>query len=392
MPFIPSIQSLVGDHSGGVAIGLDWTRRRAFEVSNTNLSRYGLLTGLEEAYAPLADMGGIGENGIAAPIGIAANGNIFLSASGSLYNGAAMYVDGSALTMINLIGYPPPNEGLGGMVGFTFGSTQYAMDMGLGNSIITVLNRIQFNSTTAWLGDNNFTHVGGVGCAGMPGDGMAYLLSAPDGGPSQTGPATLSAVTFDGSGYVSNVAIGDITMASVEPTWTDQFHPIGVCLDQTDGKLLAVFAGNGGVTTHTVLAKINPATAALEWTVHLPNSDGGGRISAGVTFAYSDIKNQRCGFYTGSPPQVTIIDTSDGSVDTQYSSNLNGLSNIDGQCYNDSLGAIVLGCDFSNTTGSPTLLNSTPTSWGDGYAVLYVAAGSHKRRFLAQSRPIRIIQ
>lgn len=372
MTFATSIQALVGDHSGGVSIAFDWARNRAFMLNNTHLSRYGVLTGEEEAYAPLADMGGVDEDGVSNYTGIAANGNIFLSASGSLYNGAAMYVNGSTLTMINLIGYSIPNEGGGGMIGVTHGSTQYCVDKGLGDSIIGTLNRIQEISTTARLANQDYAHVGGVGCAGPVGTGVAYILSAPDGGGSQVGPAILSKILFDGSGFVSNTEIDDIAMVDIDAGWTDQFHPIGVCLDQTDGKLLAVFSATGGSNSHSALVKIDPVDASIEWIRHIPNSDGGGRVSVGETFAYSDIRNQRIGFYTGSPATITIINTSDGSIATNYSNNLGGMSNIDGQCYNDTLGAIALGLNFTSSPGHPVLLNGSPSSWSDGYALLYV--------------------
>lgn len=373
MAFSPSIQSLVGAHSGGVSIGIDWNALRAFELNNTYLSRYGLITGLEEAYAPLADMGGVGENGVAAFIGVAANGNIFISATGSLYNGASMLVDGDTLSMINLIGYPSPNFGQGGMETVTYGSTQFCVDRGLGDGIITVLNRINYIDTTTWQTFQDYPGIGGIGCAGIAGTGTYYLCGNPT-DPFGTGTINFAVSQFNGSGFVSQTTIGTFSRSDFDAGWTEQFGCTGMCLDQTDGKVLAIFKGVGGSNSHSVLSKINPDTAAIEWVTHIPNGDGGSNVSAGNTFAYSSIQHQRCGFYTGSPATVTIYNTADGSIADQYNNDLGGLSNIDGQCYNDSLGCIVLGCNFSNGLGSPTLLNSTPTSWGDGYAVLYVAS------------------
>lgn len=390
MPVIPSIQSLVGAHSGGVSIGLDWTANRAFELSGTNLSRYGLLSGLEEAYTPLANMAGVGQSGIAAHIGITASGDIFISSSGSLYNGGAMLVDGDTLAMTNLIGYPAPNFGQGGMVGVTYGTTQYCVDKGLGDSIIGTLNRIQEISSTTWLDTQDFTGEGGRCCAGPAGDGTAYIISRN----SASTQAILSKITFNGGGFVSNATVGSpLVPSDVDPGWS-LFGPGGVCLDQTDGKLLAVFQGVGN-SNKAYLVKIDPADATIDWASVIPATDGGGPVVPGDIFAHSSIQHQRIGFYSGSPPTVTIYDTSDGSVEDQYSTSLSGLSSIDGQCYNDTKGCIVLGCDFSNDPSSPTLLNSTPTSWSDGYAVLYVAAGTGptpgngNRRWLAAIKSVR---
>jgi hypothetical protein len=371
VPVIPSIQSLVGDHSGGENIGVDWTNLKAFQVNTTHISRYGLISGAEEAFAPLADMGGAGQNGYPAPIGVAASGDIFISSSGSLYNGASMLVDGDALTVVNLIGYPSPKFGQGGMIPFDYSTTQYALDFSVGGFGFSYFNEI---NATNWEAAPGFVHDTGIGCAGPSGSGIAYVFSAVNLSGVQTGPATLSTILYGGSGFVSNTVIGDVAMTDIDAGWTSQFVVGGMCLDQTDDMLLVVFSANGN-SNKAYLAKIDPADASIVWKSVIPTADGGGAVSTGIMFAQSSIQNQRVAFYTGSPATVTIYDTSDGSVDTTYSTGLDGLSNIDGQCYNDTLGCIVLGLDFSNTTGSPTLLNSTPTSWGDGYAVLYVAAG-----------------
>jgi hypothetical protein len=367
MTFTPSIQSLVGAHSGGGSIAVDWSRSVAFELSNTNLSRYGLLTGLEENYAPLSGLGGVGTNAVSAHIGLTASGNIFLSASNSLYAGAAMHVNGTSLAMSNFIPYPAPNFGQGGMVGVTKNGAQYVVDKGVGNNIIGVLNRINEASTTAWLDDQDFTGVGGYCCAGPVGTGIAYVVS------SGSVYVTLSKITFNGLGGATNVVVGNIDSADIDPGYGINYGINGICLDKTDNKIIACMHGSGGAH-NGYLVKLDPTTAAVEWATPLPNTDGGGVVSSGNLFSQSDISNQRVAFYSGSPATVTIYDTSDGSVDDTYTSGLAGLSNIDGQCYNDTLGGIVLGCNFSDGAGSPTLLNSTPSSWSDGFAVLYVAA------------------
>lgn len=370
MSFSPSIQSLVGTHSGGVSIGLNWTANKAFELSGTNLSRYGLITGTEEAFVALANLGGVGTNGVSAYIGLAANGNIFISASNTLYSGAAIYANGTTLASINVIPYDSPNFGQGGMLGITKTGAQYCVDRGLGNSVIGVLNRIIEISTTTFLTNQDYALIGGKCCAGLADSGIAYVISADD--PSCE--AVLTKIEFDGIGGVTSTDIGSpITMADIDAGWTSQFQVQGMCLDQTDAKILAVFSGAGN-SNKAYLAKINPTTAVVEWATLIPATNGGGPVTVGQTFQYSDIRYQRLGIYTGSPATVTIYNTSTGAVDDTYTTGLGGLfPRAGGQCYSDTLGAIVLSTDFADGVGAPTRLNSTPSSWSDGYGVLYVA-------------------
>ncbi len=385
MPFTPSIQGLIDTHTGGQAAAVDWQRNRVFEMggSGTWFSRFGLLTGTEEAWATLASV-----SGQAGFIGLAANGNIFLVGPSSS-NGSALYVNGSTLALIDQIDYSGTSFGGSGLTGVLAGSVQYLVDHG-SNVVIPTLNRVLESSTTTFLAHQDNVGAGGKTCAGVAGSGIAYMFSPDSAG---AGPITLSKLLFDAGGFVSNTVIGAITMASIDPVWTTQFSISGVCLDQTDGKLLAVITGIAG-TERAYLTKIDPITAGVDWKTAIPRTDGGGPVVVNDTFQFSSITHQRVAFYTGSPPTVTIYNTATGAVDTTYTSGINGLfPRIGGQCYNDSIGGIVIGCDFGQVSGSPTLLNSTPTSWTDGWAVLYVAAAPTpppgSRRFLAHMGPVR---
>lgn len=391
MPVIPSIQSLVGAHSSGGLGVADWGRNRFFEVGGSFISRYGLITGLEEAFVANSNIGGTGQNIAPDQPGLLANGGVFVGASQGLNAGASVVLTPD-LTGVTYIGWPGPNFPGGAHIGVTWSATQYDFNTGNGNDVISVLNRVFETNTTLFLAEQDNVGVGCRACAGPVGTGKAYSV-----GPKSTGTAsaTVSLVQFDGLGFVSNTLVGSFPMTAIDAAWSSNFACTGICLDQTDNKLLAVFTGDGS-SNPGYLCKINPTTVAIEWKTVVPTTDGSGPIIPGDAFSWSDIKHQRLGFYTGSPPTVTIYNTSNGSVDSTYTAGLNGLHiGVNAQAYNDTLGCCVLTCDFTNGAGSPTLLNSTPASWSSGWAVLYVAAGitppppTSPRRFLAVSGPIR---
>lgn len=394
MPVIPSIQSLVGTHSSGGLGVADWGRNRFFEVGSSFVSRYGLITGLEEAFVANANIGGTSQNIAPDQPGLLASGGIFVGASQGLNAGASVVLtpDFSGVTYI---GWPGPNFPGGAHIGLTWSSVQYDFNTGNGNDVISVLNRVFETSATAFLAEQDNISVGCRACAGPAGAGTVYVMSPNSSGAGAT-VATLSVVQFNGLGFASNTIIGTVARTAVDPAWTSNFACTGLCLDQTDNKLIATFTGNGGGAPGRI-CKINQTTAAVEWTSALPTTSGGGPVIPGDAFSWSDIKHQRVGFYSGSPATVTIYNTSNGSVDSTYTSGIAGITlGVNAQAYSDTLGAVVLTCGFSQTTGSPTLLNSTPTSWGtNSWAVLYVAAGitppppTSPRRFLAVSGPIR---
>ncbi len=369
MPFSPSVQSLIGAHSGGELGVVDWAHSRMFQAQNSYISRYGLVTGTEEAFATVTNYDGSGKNLTPDNPGLRADGGIFISAANTLSAGASYKIPAS-LTGGTYIAFPDPNFGGGANIGVTYSGTQYNVNTGIGNVVIPVLNRVQEMSATTWLAEQANAETGSVGCAGPADDGSVYLFSNSDGGNF----SVLSKIQFNGGGYSSNTEIATIAMADVNAAWTRSFGAYGVCLDQTDDKLLVLFQGVGGTLTdpNGALAKVDPADGTIEWVYLLDNGHGFSPPEGGALFASSDIQHQRIGLFIDG--QVTIINTSDGSLVSKYTTGLAGFfTRSGGQCYSDTWGAIVLSTDFTQTGGSPTLLNSTPTSWSNGYCVLYVA-------------------
>ncbi len=158
--------------------------------------------------------------------------------------------------------------------------------------------------------------------------------------------------------------------AAFDATWTHA-DISGICYDATDDTLIMVVLGNGTVINKLVKVDKNPGSSII-WTADIPNNFGA-ELGVGSCFQFCDIQNGRLGLFTNSPAKVTIYDTSDGSVVSQYTTGLAGINQIGyqgGQCYNDTLGAICLPMGFTQTTGSPSLLNSTPASFS-GWSLLY---------------------
>ncbi len=361
-----------------------------FQTKTDYLSRYGLLTGTEEAFAAAANYDGTGINLTPDGPGLRADGGIFVSASNSSSAGASYSIP-AALTGGTYIPFPVPNFGNTANQSVTYGSIQYNFNVGQGNIVIPVLNRVQEMSGSAWLAEQDNVGIGCSACPGPSGSGIIYVAS-----PDVSGLfVTFSKVLFDGSGFVSNTIIGTVAIGDVNPLWFRSFGVLGMCMDKTDSKLLVMFQGVGHdvAQPNGALCKVNPATLALDWIYIADNGHGFSPSQVGPLFSCSDIRHQRVALFVDG--QVTIVDTSDGSVDVKYTTGLAGFfTRSGGQAYSDSLGALVLSTDFTQVAGSPTLLNSTPTSWSDGYCVLYVAEAptpptGGTRRLLAHMGPVR---
>lgn len=373
MLFMPSIQSLVGAHSGGSGIAIDWANNHVYESSATNLSRYGLLTGLEEFFEDLTTIGGVGAQANTY-IGFGSNGTLAVQGPSILTSGSSLIIratDFSLVTGGNIL-YPNPNFGGGGYAGISIAGIQFFQDKGLGSSIIPTLNRNQFISRDlgGWLAEDDMTGIGAAMCSDQPGTGNIYQIS-PD--VSGIGPLYFDLFAYGAGGFVGKTHIGSVTIGSIDAAWTANFTCNGMCLDQSDRNILAIITGTGGANVGYIV-KLNRLTGAIIWKSIVPPSDGGSAVFGGNVFSNSLIQHNRVAFYTGSPTTVSIYDTTNGSLVTQYHTHLDGYTlGASGQCYNDTISGIVIEASFAQGPGSPTLLNSTPASWANGYSVLYVA-------------------
>ncbi len=373
---IPSIQSLTGTHSGNGDCAVDWGRTHIWEISSTYLSKYDLLTGLELNAELLTNLGNAEGN---RHVGFLPNGDAVLC-TGGLHHGGIVTVDGTDLTLIGTFPYPSPNFGEGGFVCLTTGGSTIIVDNGRGNAVIGTLNRTQISSSAVgYLDTVSWPSIPNCQICGAPtGSNFVYMAN------SDTTSLIFSKLVVV---PVSLTTIGTIVPTDVDGTWTT-ITISGMCLDQTDSTVILFVNGDGAIKNY--LVKVNVSSGAIIWAASVP----GAALSMNA-FQFSDIRHQRVAIFTNGSHTVTIYDTSDGSVSSTYTAGLAGVSifsSIGGQAYNDTWGAIVLLPQFNNTAGSPTLLNSTPTSF-TGWAVLYVDAPAPppagSRRFLAMAGPVR---
>jgi hypothetical protein len=390
MTFKPSIQSLTGTHTSSAdsdQCAVDWTRDHAFIIGQHSgghyVSRFGLLTGTEEAAQALATYGA----GILleTPLGIDANGNLYMVQPTGNYGGVVQ-IDGSDLTKILQWGTESTFSNLpngipqsGAFVNVPNGNVQFMLAAGIGGNSsfldkMSVLNGPTFAGRVfSWDG------TAASMCAGAPGSHLGYLIAAPESSVF-TQKLVFYSILCAGLGLWSaadwptqNSELTVTTIATILPTdidagWT-QIYAGGMCVDQTDGHIVVSVAGQVGASQGVYFVKLNSTTGAIMWKCAMPG--GIGRKMA----PFSQIKHQKfCVFVWGGisdPNQVVTVNTADGSS-TSYSTGLAGLELLGGQAFNDTTGQLVMYGQFTDEgSTSPTKLNSTPSSF-TGWMVLYV--------------------
>ncbi len=386
MTFTPSLQALIGAHtsvtSGNTQCAVDWTRNRVFIGDSVNISRMGLITGVEEIYTASPAHGG------PPPIALDGNGDVYVYHPPDFTRGGIEKFSGTGLSILADGGYPAPLLGGTAMMAISTPGGQVVVDTNL------VTTHAIFSIDTVYQTSFSYLAYGTTALLspGKIGSNKIYML-----------------VTNTDIGYVIELGcyplftftlIATITPTDVDATWT-HLGIDGICVDQTDGNL--IFTSNNadsGAAKRNALFKIDNSIGSVTWASSVPPSTptGIGVIGSTRQLGYSLIRSQRLAIFTGShfgspPNTVTIFNTSDGSVVDTYTTNINGIS-LFYQCYNDAIGGIVCNIVKTNIAGGPTLLNSTPSAF-TGWAVLYVAAPPPapvgNRRFLSESGPIRII-
>jgi hypothetical protein len=353
---------LFGAHSStgaGAGCIIDWTRQRAWIYGdNSFFSNINFITGVEQNF------GSIPGQCNASPMGLDANGNLYLT-NGGLSNGGETQINGTTLAQLNTTTWGFNVFGGGDYANVPVHGLQYMLDTGVGGGL-GVNNRINVALDTANLLNQNWTwgpH--SRVCAGPVGARYGYMIN---------GVTTNTIELFQVAVYPSpmQTLIGSYTPTSIDGTWTS-IDSIGICLDATDGNPIVCFTGNGAVGTY--IAKLDGVAGTVLWTVPLPSNPG-----ITTDWKYSSILNSVLYVMTpshfGSPPvECTTINTVSGSYSSS-SANLAGVNPVYGpQISNDTLGAVALQCDYNQTGGGPVPLNATPTSFGNRWALLYVAPG-----------------
>lgn len=214
----------------------------------------------------------------------------------------------------------------------------------------------------------SFANYNATSCPSVPGNGLGYVVSGDNVSGTSAGGIRLWKVNVN-VGLEGATLITTIAASTIDAGWTAAAQG-GICVDQTDGHVLVFCNGQVGATHPHYLLKLNSSTGAIIWQTEMPG------VGGGVMMGQSQIKSQIFCHITslgGGANEITQIDTSDGSITTQFTTGMSGLLPYGSQAYNDQSGAIIGEFSYTEGTDSPIPLNSTPSSFG-GWALIYVIA------------------
>lgn len=122
-------------------------------------------------------------------------------------------------------------------------------------------------------------------------------------------------------------------------------------------------------SSDTILAKINRTTGAVMWTVPL----GAGYSADGSQFNATRVRNGVYLFYDLASGTTVIHQINTITGVSTSTAPIPGTS-ASYQFYNDTTGELIFFCGYANTTGAPTPIGSTPSSF-TSWATLGPAAG-----------------
>lgn len=367
MTFATSIQRLSGANVlGGGHLAVDWVNTRAWNLGNTGISRINILSGDQDAFG-LYTAYGDGTTWIFMgnfyTIGTDANGNVYTSGA-QLNNDGIVSIDGNTLVLLTSNPYPELYNSGGNYANLPYGGFQFILDatpggpFGFQRRISVVKDGIGIDHAS-W--PNSADAQNAIVGTGKAGTNYGYIVVSENAAPQR---AVINKIVV--SPAVTSTTINILLPANVDAAWAT-IQVLGMCMDQGDGNPI-LYAASPGATVKAYAVKIDKDAGTVIWKVPLPNVS----TITGM-WNQSTIDHSLLYILTGAPNTITTIDTTDGSYST-YTSNLAGVIAFSiGQTSSDTLGAIVINCDFSETTGSPTRLNSTPSSFPQDWAVLYVA-------------------
>ncbi len=400
MPFGTTIQSLTGAHSGTYGPAVDWLNNKVYETSGAYISRYGLVSGLEEANADQAALG------IPAtyPLALGQDGNLITEGPGAPFNGGIQTIDPSTLASISGGAFSGVSYGGGDFAGVQVGGDQWCVAVGPGGGIggthkILICEGVTQVYSEGWPAGTNVATL----CPGPSGSAKVYMcVGAFSSGDTQQ--ITLNSYECNLGPVINKDTIVVLDPTDIDAAWTE-IYPCGFCLDQTDDNLIMFVAGQSGATTLNYLIKIDVSDGSILWQ-HTVLGAGSSRAGGFRTTSRSSITQGQFGYVcTASSAKIVIVDTSDGSTISTQTTGINGFSCSTGNgFYNDTLGAFVGIFSYNYIDAdSPARLNSTPSTF-NGYGVLYIAPGvapgpgpgdvgdAGSRRWMAAIRPRRTFQ
>lgn len=386
MSFSTAIQSLTGAHSEVGGVGVDWLLARVYEPGGAWLARYGLLSGLEEAFV---STGAIGMPS-GSPAWTTSAGNVLVNGGASAAFNGGMQVLDPALARISAGAFSGGSYGGGDYASVLVGSQQYYITTGTGAPVGGTHSLVICRDTTQiyrddWPAGAN----GGALCSGVDGSNVVFSFTGPT--LSQGGTQQITVQEYTCGLVISKRTLVNFTPTAIDAAWT-QIYFGGGCVDQTDGNILLFLGGQSGATALNYLLKISAVNGSVVWKSTVNSTSR----RSGVMMSRSSVKHGKFGYVSSdSPKTITVVDTSNGSSVTQ-TTGLDGLGLMiaDG-AFNDSLGCVVGWYDYSNNgADSPARLNATAGIF-NGMGVLYITSPfipppvSGGRKFVGLLGPVR---
>jgi hypothetical protein len=393
MTFGTKIRTYDGAHAthdnGSVNCGVDWGRGKVW-IGGTNggvnyLTRYGITSGIEETFAASSSIqSGMGFGSV----GLDSDSDLYGSGPNVLTHGGVTKIDGASLTAVASWLYGSADFGGSNTVTLKIGGTQYILDTNIGNTIINE-NNTSLSGGTAYIASFGWPNGNARSCicAGKAGTNYSYLLTSPGDGIS-TQICNLQKINMP-AGTASLIAT--IVPTDIDASYTELYFD-GLCLDQTDGHLIAACVGVGGSNKNYII-KLHNTTGAIIWSRLLPTTSRD--TIGGAQWSQSRITNSQLAVLTSTPARaITVIDTTDGSIISTQTAGLAGLTFWGQQAYDSNSGAIIGMFDLNSAAGGPALLGSSTYGFR-GWGALYVTAhvgpnpGNGNRRWVAAIRSVK---
>jgi hypothetical protein len=368
---------------------IDWTNVYPYQLGSPyQIARFNFSTGVEisHGFMPGTTSNGsciIDPNGFLYARQSLANYNGLSQANGATYALTSTFGVGSAFNQAPL-NIPCPNVltvlSIGPSNPSTWIATTAEIPLGVDQHSINIVSA---NGPLAY-GGHSFSMVGGSWsqCAGHQDSNSATAWTL--GGPSGTAPipnavnlyktvipaaaAGYTPVPVTGliNPYITSSLVVTYGPTDIDSGWTD-IGQNGVCYDQTDGNLLIIVSTSGSHAANAYVVKLRSNDGSIVWKVPLAH----GTINSTNQFPFCRIRHGTLALVISFGPTNTlyVINTISGAFTTSTT----GLGSlfVQGQCYDDTTGAILCNTSYSAGAGAPTQIGSTPSSFS-GWAALYV--------------------
>lgn len=174
--------------------------------------------------------------------------------------------------------------------------------------------------------------------------------------------------------HISTTKIGTISPAQIDATWTNISAVSIPVHDNTDNNLIFSVATTDAVTNKAYLVKVGTVTGAVLWKIP---------VSSLISITNSYVDYGSLDFLVPLAGTMTYyhVNTLAGTATT---TTVIGFNTVGTSVYNATLGTVFSFLAFSQTTGSPTLLNSTPavfTNWARIFMGTAATAATGRRSF-----------